>query len=145
MGLSRPALLTGAFTLGSALLVWWAEIQMIDIRTTMGSTFEPPRLAWLLWSVTLVGAGLVLGLAVAAGAGWRTRLRPLLASWGLVPLTAIVLFHFWVGGWISSPPRAVLSQSVQTTASLAIGVFVSGLLAPRLPAVTGVENTPGSR
>lgn len=136
-GTRSALLLTGIFTIAAALLVWWAYIQMLEIRVISSSTFQFPRLAWALWSLTIIGAGLAIGLAVASGASWRTRLNATSALWGLIPLTFVALFHAFLAGWLEDVNvgmfQVVLSQTTQTAAALAVGFFLTGLLAPLLP------------
>lgn len=125
------------FTIAGALLIWWADTQFTDIRAFRSSTFQFPRMAWALWSLTLVGAGLAFGLAVASGASWRSRLESISGLWGLIPLALVALFHGFLAGWIEGVNvgmfQTVLSQTTRTAAALTVGVFLTGLLAPLLP------------
>lgn len=134
---NRSWAFTALFTIAGMLLIWWAHIQQTDIRQIQSATFEFPQARWILWSLTTILTGMAFGLAVAAGAGWRTRIGLRSLVWALVPLAVVVTLHIWLAGWISLVPlgilEAALGQGAQVASSMAVGAFIAALLAPLLP------------
>jgi hypothetical protein len=128
---------TALFTIAGMLLIWWAHLQQADIRQIQSVTFEFPQARWILWSLTTISTGMAFGLAVAAGAGWRTRIGLRSLLWALLPHSVVVLHHLWLAGWITMSPVGILEaafgQGAQVASAMALGGFLAALLAPLLP------------
>lgn len=129
-------LVTGIFTIAAMMGLWWAQTQQESIQQQAGSTFQHPAGLWILWSLTLIAVGVCFGLAVASGSGWRARVPLSALLWGAVPLAIVVAFHLWVGQTVSFPMeflRVLVGIQMQVASAVAVGFFLSGLMAPLLP------------
>ena len=132
-------LITGIFTIAGMMGLWWAQVQQESIQQQAAATIEQPTTLWLLWSITLIAVGICFGLAVASGSGWRKRIPALSLLWVAVPLTIVLAFHLWIGQVVNFPMtflRVLVGIQMQVASAVAVGVFVSGLLAPLLPTGT---------
>lgn len=128
-------LTTGIFTIAAMMGLWWAQTQQESIRQQAGSTFQQPVGLWMLWSITLIAVGVCIGLAVASGSGWRTRIPTTAFLWAAVPLAFVVAFHLFVRG-VSFPDgflQVLVGIQMQVASAVAVGVFLAGLAVPRLP------------
>lgn len=137
--------LTGVFVIAAMLGLWWADLQQQSIREWMGSTFQVPAGRWILWSLTLIVVGLCVGLAVAAASDWRGRISVAGLVWVVIPLTPIVLLHFWFAGGLSfgsTLSQVMTSLATQVACALTVGVFLAGLLAPLLPTNSNAADSP---
>lgn len=129
-------LTTGIFTIAGMAGLWWAQVQQESIQEQAASTLEQPAGLWLLWSITLIAVGVCFGLAVASGSGWRRRIPATALLWAAVPLAIVLAFHFWVGQIVDLPIeflRILVGIQMQVASAVAVGVFLSGLVAPVLP------------
>lgn len=116
-------------------LLWWADQQLIDIRTTQGATFQ--RSAWWIilgWLLTMIAAGVMFGVAASLTrtvAGKATLGATLLA--GILPLATVVYyFMFFVGGWWSPLRLSSFTAFLVSHAAIAVSCVVIGFLAAGL-------------
>lgn len=129
-------LVTGIFTIAGMMGLWWAQIQQESIQQQAASTLEQPAGLWALWSITLIAVGACFGVAVASGSAWRARTPVVALVWSAVPLAIVLAFHLWVGQVIELPIeflRVLVGIQMQVASAVAIGLFLSGLVAPLLP------------
>jgi hypothetical protein len=134
-------LVTGIFTIAGMMGLWWAQTQQQSIQQQASSTLQQPAGLWILWSITLMAVGVCFGLAVASGSGWRSRLPMSALLWGAVPLAMVLAFHLWVAQTVEFPIeflQVLVGIQMQVASAVAVGFFLSGLMAPLLP-------TPKSR
>lgn len=130
----RDWVYVGVLTVLGLVLIWWAGEQLTGVLEVAGSEFRFPRIDLLLYLLTLVAAGVVLGLATAS----ETRTAPLrrraIAGWSLLPLFGVVAFYTTRGfGWPEGPWMnvnvIVVLTNIHVGSALVFGFFVSRLVA----------------
>ena len=132
-GEQRRWIYVGVLTILGLAMIWWGAEQFTQIRMDRSDfRFPPGRLLGLL--VTLVGAGLVFGLASPPGPGLDRRRRVAVAGWSL--LLVVVLGAFFSVLALNWPEPGLLpsellrfltSPITVTGASLALGFYLSRL------------------
>lgn len=126
----------GVLTIVGLAMVWWGAEQFTQIRPGPSSPFPPERLLGLL--LTLIGAGLVFGLASSTRAGPHARRRTAIAGWSLLLAVVLAAFYSVVAfewpepGLLPSDLLRFLTSPITVTgASIALGFYLSRLTAGR--------------
>lgn len=129
-----PWLYVGVLTVLGLLLIWWAGEQYNEIRLGFGSEFQFPAVRLLLYLLTLVAAGVLIGQAVSPQREADSGARGAIAAWSVVPLVMIVLIYWtlvWPPGlgWIRGRLLVFMINQVTIVAScLVFGIFLSRLV-----------------
>jgi hypothetical protein len=121
------------------VLLWWADQQLIDMRTNMDSTFElSPWWTVLGWLLTMVAAGAMFGLAGGlAGADVSKANVGARFVAGIFPLAIVVhFFSFFALGWppirINTVGAFLISQATVVVSCVVVGFLGAGLVAHRV-------------
>ncbi|HUG31641.1 MAG TPA: hypothetical protein VMM14_02010 [Acidimicrobiia bacterium] len=126
----------GVLTIIGFGLLWSANAQFDQIRRITGSTFEFPSGRLLIWLLTLIAAGLVIGLT--AGRHVADNRPVAIAAWSIVPFLILAWFYsrFSFGLPSFNLPRSLFeflgSQMTVVASSLILGFFLSALVADRI-------------
>jgi hypothetical protein len=123
----------GSFVAGIGLL-WWAHEQWLNLSLISIETGEMPSGRMLLWMLTLVACGFLVGLAVSSTRTQPARGRPgILLALAFIPFAVLYYFLTQVAlGWFPALPAGLgnflYTESTLLAASMILGFLLSGLV-----------------
>lgn len=127
--------LTGVLLIAGFGFLYWANEQFVATTAQIAETAEFQEVDYGLWLLTLVGSGLMFGLAILAMQRRTATITWGALAWALIPLVLITYVYLTlIGTSVPDLPEVlttfVFTGETQTASSLLIGFFVAAALGP---------------